>query len=133
MCPVEMSGQNTLAWGQKMLELWHTIRAGKMLKKATMPFGVDAGTRSCAADRMTTYRTGVRSVVAAALPLFSNPKIRNAVKSLLRAPVGAAMGSSLSAVSHGTSSARTDEGSLLFCFKNGLVNAASHVERMQGE
>lgn len=30
-----------------------------MLKKATKPFGVVAGTRSIAAERMMTYRTGV--------------------------------------------------------------------------
>lgn len=34
-----------------------TIRAGKMLKNATSPFGVVAGTRSSAADRMITYST----------------------------------------------------------------------------
>lgn len=31
-----------------------TISAGKMLKNATIPFGVVAGTRSSAADRMMT-------------------------------------------------------------------------------
>ena len=34
-----------------------TIKAGKILKKATNPFGVVAGTRSSAADRMITYST----------------------------------------------------------------------------
>lgn len=41
--PEDMNGQPTLA-----------IRAGKMLKSATTPLGVVAGTRSSAADRMIT-------------------------------------------------------------------------------
>lgn len=43
ICPFDTSGQHTLA-----------MSAGKMLKKATMPFGVEAGTRSSAAERMMT-------------------------------------------------------------------------------
>jgi len=56
ICPLDMSGQNTLALllafklrGKKL-----TRSAGKMLKNATMPFGVVAGTRSSAAERMIT-------------------------------------------------------------------------------
>lgn len=39
---------------------------GKMLKNATSPLGVDAGTRSSAAERMMTYRM-----------LFRTPKRKN--------------------------------------------------------
>jgi hypothetical protein len=34
-------------------------RAGAMLQKAVIPFGVDGGTRSSAADRIITYNTRV--------------------------------------------------------------------------
>lgn len=37
------------------------IRAGKILQKAIMPFGVEGGTKSSAADRMITYNTGEAS------------------------------------------------------------------------
>lgn len=36
-------------------------RAGNMLQKAMIPFGVDGGTRSSAAERMMTYKTGTGS------------------------------------------------------------------------
>jgi hypothetical protein len=45
--PLERIGYATLA-----------SRAGKTLKKATTPLGVVEGTRSSAAERMITYRTG---------------------------------------------------------------------------
>jgi hypothetical protein len=45
--PLDMSGQPTLA-----------SRAGKILKNATTPLGVSAPTRSRAAERIITYRTG---------------------------------------------------------------------------
>lgn len=41
--PVEMRGQKTLV-----------SSAGRMLNSATIPLGVEAGTRSSAADRMMT-------------------------------------------------------------------------------
>ena len=41
--PEDISGQSTLV-----------INAGKMLNSATTPLGVEAGTRSSAADRMIT-------------------------------------------------------------------------------
>jgi len=43
ICPDEISGQRTLV-----------NSAGKMLNNATTPFGVEAGTRSSAAERMIT-------------------------------------------------------------------------------
>jgi hypothetical protein len=46
--PFETSGQATFVRS-----------AGKMLKNATTPLGVDADTRSSAADRMITYRTAI--------------------------------------------------------------------------
>ena len=44
--PLEMYGQPTLA-----------MSAGKMLKKATTPLGVEVDTRSSAAERMMTWTT----------------------------------------------------------------------------
>jgi hypothetical protein len=51
--PFEMSGQATFVRS-----------AGKMLKNATTPLGVDADTRSSAADRMITYRTTIDQPVS---------------------------------------------------------------------
>jgi hypothetical protein len=65
-----------------------TIKAGKMLKKATSPFGVVAGTRSIAAERMITYRTADQLdpwESSLAVPLFSRPKMAKAIKSRYRA------------------------------------------------
>ena len=45
--PFRMYGQPTFA-----------TRAGAILQKAIMPFGVEGGTRSRAAERMMTYNTG---------------------------------------------------------------------------
>ena len=45
--PFRMYGQPTFA-----------TRAGAILQKAIMPFGVEGGTRSRAAERMMTYSTG---------------------------------------------------------------------------
>jgi hypothetical protein len=59
-----------------------------MLKKATSPFGVVAGTRSIAAERMITYRTADQLdpwVSSLAVPLFSRPKMAKAIKSRYRA------------------------------------------------
>jgi hypothetical protein len=44
--PFRMYGHPTLA-----------TKAGAILQKAIMPFGVDGGTKSRAADSMITYRT----------------------------------------------------------------------------
>jgi hypothetical protein len=55
------------------------------LKKATRPFGVVAGTRSIAADRMITYNT-INQLKPyyrkkGAVPLLSRPKMAKAIKS----------------------------------------------------
>lgn len=78
--PFEMSGQNTFA-----------RTAGNTLKKATMPLGVVAGTRSIAADRIITYSTAFSdacygcSFVKDGVPLLRSPNMRKDQKSLGRA------------------------------------------------
>jgi hypothetical protein len=54
----------TMRWVYRILPLRKyghpsfATRAGNMLQKAMIPLGVDGGTRSSAADRMITYKTG---------------------------------------------------------------------------
>lgn len=60
ICPTEMRGQKTFAYTLGVVGVADgdgdglTSKAGKMLKKATRPFGVVGGTKSSAAERIIT-------------------------------------------------------------------------------
>lgn len=89
--PLDIRGQATFVCNCQLkfaVYMIHTIRAGKILKKATSPFGVVAGTRSIAAERMITYKTADQLdpwKSSLAVPLFSRPKMAKAIKSRYRA------------------------------------------------